>query len=118
MWKWNIHQHRLNKKGVSEKFKEHAWKVCIPQNHIEGSNPCPSTQQQNKLGLKHSLKKIYKIKFKTQKMKKLFFLFVSALLLSSCSTPSEETTPVEETVVDSAAVGTDSTAVVDTTVAQ
>jgi uncharacterized protein YcfL len=51
-------------------------------------------------------------------MKNLFFLFVSALLLSSCSTPSEETTPVEETVVDSAAVGTDSTAVVDTAVAQ
>ncbi len=30
----------ISKKGeLSEWFKEHAWKVCIPQKGIEGSNP-------------------------------------------------------------------------------
>jgi hypothetical protein len=27
---------------MSEWFKEHAWKVCIPPKGIQGSNPCLS----------------------------------------------------------------------------
>ena len=35
-----------NKKGeMSEWSKEHAWKVCIPQKGIQGSNPCLSANQ-------------------------------------------------------------------------
>jgi hypothetical protein len=30
---------------VSEWSKEHAWKVCIPQKGIEGSNPSLSASQ-------------------------------------------------------------------------
>jgi hypothetical protein len=29
---------------VSEWLKEHAWKVCIPQKGIEGSNPSLSAE--------------------------------------------------------------------------
>ncbi len=27
---------------MSEWFKEHAWKVCVPQKGTQGSNPCLS----------------------------------------------------------------------------
>ena len=30
---------------LSERFKEHAWKVCIPQKGIEGSNPSLSAKK-------------------------------------------------------------------------
>ena len=33
------------KGGVSEWLKEHAWKVCIGQKPIAGSNPAPSANQ-------------------------------------------------------------------------
>ena len=35
----------LGKGELSEWFKEHAWKVCIPQKGIEGSNPSLSARK-------------------------------------------------------------------------
>src|SRR5690349_17195491 len=32
---------------MSEWFKEHAWKVCIPRKGIQGSNPCLSADPNN-----------------------------------------------------------------------
>ena len=34
----------LKKGDLSEWLKEHAWKVCIPQKGIEGSNPSVSAK--------------------------------------------------------------------------
>jgi hypothetical protein len=34
----------ISNRGVSERSKEHAWKVCIRQKRIEGSNPFPSAK--------------------------------------------------------------------------
>ncbi len=40
------HYNLQTKKGeMSEWSKEHAWKVCIPQKGIQGSNPCLSANQ-------------------------------------------------------------------------
>jgi len=50
-------------------------------------------------------------------MKILFFLLVSAFILSSCSTPAEETAPSEETTVDSTVVESADTTSVDSIVA-
>jgi PBP1b-binding outer membrane lipoprotein LpoB len=50
-------------------------------------------------------------------MKNLFFLIVSAFILSSCATPTEETAPSEETTVDSTVVESADTTSVDSTVA-
>jgi hypothetical protein len=50
---------------VSEWLKEHAWKVCIPQKGIEGSNPSLSASKQSKN------KKRFERKFKA-----LFVLFI------------------------------------------
>ncbi len=36
---------------VSERFKEHAWKVCVRQNRTEGSNPSLSAIFTNKAAL-------------------------------------------------------------------
>ena len=60
---------------------------------------------------------IYNLKFKPKKMKNLFFLLVSAFILSSCATPTEETAPSEETTVDSTEVESTDPTSVDSTVA-
>ncbi len=46
MYFWQPKLEGLGKKGeMSEWFKEHAWKVCILQKGIVGSNPTLSAKQ-------------------------------------------------------------------------
>ena len=43
------YMHLINHGEVSEWSKEHAWKVCILQKGIEGSNPSLSAKFNNKV---------------------------------------------------------------------
>lgn len=66
---------------MSEWFKEHAWKVCIPPKGIQGSNPCLSAKKR-----RGCLKRAASFTFKGKKKKRTEVLFLmQGVILLLCN---------------------------------